>query len=191
MDIMTGLNKEALLPCPFCGGEAIGPTKMRVVSNLWVVSCKNCDARRSGRFTEAAAIAAWNTRAALPMGEPDSWRGSSSRYPHAIDHASRKRSIADGYDILARNYDVPLFLADAFPPRPQEDALREALKPFAEGCRKQAENLAEKLGCSAEEFSSPDDLEIEVLDETGDYVVMASLGDFRRASALLSEQEVE
>lgn len=50
-----------LLECPFCGGGGL-PHRVAGGANLWAVSCKNCDARPSGEFTEAAAIRKWNTR---------------------------------------------------------------------------------------------------------------------------------
>ena len=48
-----------LKPCPFCGGEAI-----RYKSNIFFygVACKRCDAKISGRATQASAARAWNRR---------------------------------------------------------------------------------------------------------------------------------
>lgn len=61
-------ERAELLPCPFCGGPALGPHRSTLAQNLWHVSCKNCDASRQGtlgRNPELAkqhAIAAWNRR---------------------------------------------------------------------------------------------------------------------------------
>jgi Lar family restriction alleviation protein len=57
-----------LLPCPFCGGEAqMGINKESTVREYFV-GCMNCHIRlyKIGYkrfYTEAEAIAAWNTRA--------------------------------------------------------------------------------------------------------------------------------
>ena len=69
-----------LLPCPFCGGEAIA-----IHEHKWWVACRECKAENgfigmdmSGNYgyfdTEEQAIAAWNTRVdvergAIPMTE--------------------------------------------------------------------------------------------------------------------------
>lgn len=59
-----------LLPCPFCGGEAeLHPTYDMDTSEVdgWFVWCNNkeceCAPETREHFTEAEAIAAWNTRA--------------------------------------------------------------------------------------------------------------------------------
>src|SRR6187551_263355 len=52
----------ALLPCPFCGGEA--KAFYNGLEGLWSVRCTACDAAMDYiGLIEAEAIAAWNTRA--------------------------------------------------------------------------------------------------------------------------------
>ena len=59
-----------LLPCPFCGGEAeLHPTYDMDTNEVdgWFVWCNNdaceCKPETNQHFTEAEAIAAWNSRA--------------------------------------------------------------------------------------------------------------------------------
>ena len=58
-----------LKPCPFCGGEAGTGTQHDPDGDFAFVNCTECMAStnvllgQQWRFTEAEAIAAWNTRA--------------------------------------------------------------------------------------------------------------------------------
>lgn len=64
-----------LKPCPFCGGEAeLVPTRETTVRE-WFVTCGNLECNvlaclTNRYYTEAEAIAAWNTRAPV---EYDDW----------------------------------------------------------------------------------------------------------------------
>ena len=52
-----------LLPCPFCGGEAVFHDSLRPPETYPCrVYCDNCWAEVGGYSTEAEAIAAWNAR---------------------------------------------------------------------------------------------------------------------------------
>ena len=63
-----------LLPCPFCGGEAELHASYDMDTNEvdgWFAWCNNeqceCKPETNEYFTEAEAIAAWNTRAETPI----------------------------------------------------------------------------------------------------------------------------
>jgi hypothetical protein len=64
-DTLPGVDLDALLPCPFCGGPATF-----CPDNSYgdcYINCTPCDMGPDGAFQkvgdEAKAIAAWNTRA--------------------------------------------------------------------------------------------------------------------------------
>lgn len=62
---MSDKGQEArgkLLPCPFCGGEAVLEHGTEYAP-WFEVDCPNCDAEGPVRPTEAEAIEAWNKRA--------------------------------------------------------------------------------------------------------------------------------
>jgi Lar family restriction alleviation protein len=58
-------NTEQLLPCPFCGGEAVYFPQEYPDKTFHAVKCKNCYIVWEGHPTKSAAIEKWNTRAAL------------------------------------------------------------------------------------------------------------------------------
>lgn len=65
------MSRGKLKPCPFCGGEAETLTAESMHGgNLYGVMCANCAGRSDVYDTEAEAIAAWNSRAAM---EFDNW----------------------------------------------------------------------------------------------------------------------
>uniref|UniRef100_UPI00359C8F0A Lar family restriction alleviation protein n=1 Tax=Collinsella bouchesdurhonensis TaxID=1907654 RepID=UPI00359C8F0A len=75
---MSG-NKPDLLPCPFCGGEALNVEWVTSHDERgWAVACKNpeCLMNQGARIlrTEAEAAEAWNRRA--------------ERTCHVIDHGA-------------------------------------------------------------------------------------------------------
>ena len=55
--------KEALKPCPFCGGKA-SVFEMAGLNTGHCVQCESCGAGIAGFDTEDEAREAWNTRAA-------------------------------------------------------------------------------------------------------------------------------
>ena len=56
---MTEKQTTELLPCPFCGGEAV--TVLRY--GYWFATCHDCCARTGSYRDKGAATEAWNTRA--------------------------------------------------------------------------------------------------------------------------------
>lgn len=57
-----------LLPCPFCGGEAVVNREATHIENdyVYVVRCRvrECQAQTVGWYPESTAIVAWNRRVA-------------------------------------------------------------------------------------------------------------------------------
>lgn len=91
-----------LKPCPFCGGEDLeidhAPTYDVRHPDVYEVHCVECGGRGGEGWTEAEAIAAWNTRA--EMGYEDTLilldeLGLSERTCHIVP-AMRKYTLSDG-----------------------------------------------------------------------------------------------
>lgn len=61
----TNKHTDALLPCPFCGGNA----KIEIINHdHWqsgYIQCQHCRNRTQGNGTKAEELAKWNNRAAL------------------------------------------------------------------------------------------------------------------------------
>jgi len=124
---MTDLNKEVLLPCPFCGG----PAKIVEGEESAYVQCLNMKMHRAlwfdGDNNAANEVAEqWNTRAALPMGEPVACRWAHADEPFYWN--LQKAPLSDEAVKNDRLVQQLLYTTDAFPARPQEEQLREALR---------------------------------------------------------------
>lgn len=70
---MTEQSAETLLPCPFCGGEALIESQwIGTTSSAWTVGCKHQPACKTYLtktklcMTKERAIENWNTRNAAP-----------------------------------------------------------------------------------------------------------------------------
>lgn len=88
---MSDKGQEArgkLLPCPFCGGEAVLEHGTEYAP-WFEVDCPNCDAEGPTRPTEAEAIEAWNRR--------------SERTAKAIEHDASVTDT-DGYKYHRSEY---------------------------------------------------------------------------------------
>jgi Lar family restriction alleviation protein len=80
-------DREALLPCPFCGDTTPQLGEIRHGDKLlhgFIVECCDCTANIDRQDSEEAAVAAWNRRAAAPsraqpssLGVPASPSGST------------------------------------------------------------------------------------------------------------------
>ena len=55
--------KNELLPCPFCGCEAILDRKVAFMTSSFRVKCSNCEMCTELHSFKNAAIATWNRRA--------------------------------------------------------------------------------------------------------------------------------
>lgn len=60
----TDRCREALLCCPFCGGEAREGNAQLLTSHIY---CKDCEAATGAHFDKEAAIASWNLRHPAPQ----------------------------------------------------------------------------------------------------------------------------
>lgn len=83
---MSG-NKPDLLPCPFCGGEALNVEWVTLHDERgWAVACKNpeCLMNQGARIlrTEAEAAEAWNRRAERTC--KVTYEYSGKQFPHCI-----------------------------------------------------------------------------------------------------------
>jgi Lar family restriction alleviation protein len=58
-------NVEELLPCPFCGGEAVYFPQKYPDKTFHAVKCKTCFVVWEGHSSKVAAYQKWNTRAPL------------------------------------------------------------------------------------------------------------------------------
>jgi Lar family restriction alleviation protein len=80
-----------LLPCPFCGGEAL-VLPAYPLPKMWSIACKQCDARPAGTFTYADAANRWNTRhreaavAEAVAKEREACACVASRFPAMVPH---------------------------------------------------------------------------------------------------------
>lgn len=58
-------DKAALLPCPFCGGEATPAMAMNMHGTRYYHQCNNCNMQGPDSGTREGRDTVWNTRPAL------------------------------------------------------------------------------------------------------------------------------
>jgi hypothetical protein len=61
---MSDAIEAALLPCPFCGGDAI-VSRPSLTPKMWSISCRKCDAGPAASLSLTHATSVWNRRPAL------------------------------------------------------------------------------------------------------------------------------
>lgn len=103
----TQAQERALLPCPFCGGNADQRTEHDADMVRWgYVACSSCGARTSGSFGDlswAEIRAEWNRRATLPSSAaPEgvvAWAYEANFIPHPDRddgiHVTRRKTEAE------------------------------------------------------------------------------------------------
>lgn len=127
--------RDALEPCPFCGCHEVEAYKP-ALSAVWSVYCTSCEIRGHGEPTEAQAIAAWNTRAALANLAPEAvnheYKALRDNARWLVDRVSHHGSYAqiDQDHIDALRDAVNAYDASTQPPTDAE-AMRSALEACA------------------------------------------------------------
>ena len=144
-----------LLPCPFCGGEAIecNNSSLSIAIRHWVM-CRACHACSNGEFeTLAGAISSWNTRTKPEAGKPFAYTTQTS-----IDIMKERPEHSgsfclflpfDGMDEIKGVTFVPLYAA----PQPQAVITGQRVhsppdvdnRPFCDCHQEYGEGLIEAL----------------------------------------------
>ncbi len=100
---MSDKLREALDPCPFCGGEAeferVGTPRQSCI-----VTCRNCGARHESSDENERSGASWNSRVAAAPSPPEQPAAQGELTDERIDAFYRKYGTArpDGFLAAAR-----------------------------------------------------------------------------------------
>jgi hypothetical protein len=144
--------KTALLPCPFCGGEAWLFTHDSAYTREFSVRCGEQGCVEIGDEYESDAVKAWNTRAALSPADPPE--------PGEVERVALVRdAIADpgvlvGYrlaDESLSSWQARAAIA-ALRPDPELEALREAVAELWHRCTGADKPLHEYLNMTWDEY---------------------------------------
>lgn len=118
-----------LKPCPFCGSdaEAFHYYGTAYMDESWHIECiaASCGCGTCHHVTEAEAIATWNTRASLTVGDGDA---------EARGYARGIREAADNLTSLATERDAM--------------KLPKAATSIIRQCARRIENILAKLGAT-------------------------------------------
>src|SRR5687768_2457407 len=125
--------REALKPCPFCGGNDIRFDKHHSYNYShpdfkfhWSMCCYNCGATFPNRYRKELLVAAWNTRAALAQPEAV----EPVAYLHSGDFKEGAAEDVQYFEVTvslypAVGFDVPIYTT---PPLAPDERMRRALE---------------------------------------------------------------
>ena len=129
--------REALKPCPFCGGNDIRFDKHHSYNYShpdfkfhWSMCCYNCGATFPNRYRKELLVAAWNTRAALAQPEAV----EPVAYLHSGDFKEGAAEDVQYFEVTvslypAVGFDVPIYTT---PPLAPDERMRRALEFYAD-----------------------------------------------------------
>lgn len=89
-------EREALLPCPFCGNESPSFERLGTHRQSCIVICGNCGARHESGDEDEKCGSSWNCRASMlrPIPEVEGWR-LVPVHPTVEMRTAGSRGIAD------------------------------------------------------------------------------------------------
>ena len=109
-------DNTELLPCPFCGGEAAIVPTLDTTVREWFVTCGNLECnvlacRTKRYYTEAEAIAAWNTRAdyhGYEQAAIEAWKSIKTWNTRATHGTLTAEQVCEAAKSNSRKYKSPV-----------------------------------------------------------------------------------